>query len=1093
MKSLIFPISYMFLGFLSTCLGRTAITNITTDQIALLAIKNHIITSDPHHQILFRNWSLNENPSASSVCNWSGVACGSRHHRVTALNISYMGLSSTIPPQLGNLSFLVSLDISGNDFHGEIPEELSRLRRLKVLNFLINNLSGQIPSWIGSLHELRYLGLMNNSFTGIIPPSISNLSNLEQLTLAGNSLQGNIPKGIGNLVNLRELDLEENRISGPIPHEIFNISTLEVFALTNNKLSGNLPMSMCNRLKNLYWLNLSWNRLNGNIPSNLSQCSELQMLSLSVNQFGGYIPKEIGSLNALQQLYLNSNNLEGVIPEEFGDLSNLAMLTLDNNSLSGSIPIRIFNISTINMISLPLNNLSGNLPSHICGKLFNLEYLYLQSNNLHGVVPESISNCSNLIEVDLSENKFVGGIPNTLGNLRLLEWLDLGSNYLTSNSQPLKLEFMDSLTNCKFLRMLSVGDNLLDGYLPKSVGNLSSFLENFYVEINRIKGKIPEEMGNLSRLTMLSLEKNRLTGSIPETFKGLQKLQELYANDNELDRAMFEKLCELPKLALIYLSGNKILEPIPECLGNVTSLRYLHLGSNKINSIIPPNLLNLKDLLELNLSRNLLSGSLPPEVGNLKASVRLDFSNNDLSLGIPNTIGGLQNLEYLSLAFNGLQGTIPESMGKMIGLNLLDLSHNNLSGTIPMTLEKLSYLVYFNVSYNNLSGEIPLDGPFQKLTSESFMSNKALCGAQRFHVPPCQRTSPHKTRGHRMMKVLFVLLGLAFVVGVIAFVCVYIRFVRKGKVLRMSDSGLLASKERFSYYQLARATDGFHERNLLGKGSFGSVYKGVIDEGRVVAIKVFNLEIQGAFKSFDTECEVLRNLRHINLTKVISNCSAPDFKALILEFMPNGSLEKWLYSHEYFLNIIQRLDIMIDVSVAVEYLHNGYLTPVVHCDLKPSNVLLDQDMVAHVSDFGISKFMSHEDSITYTQTIATFGYIAPEYGLEGLISPKCDVYSFGIMLMEVFTGKKPNDDAFDGKFNLRTWVNDSMSCGFAAVVDTNILSADEVNFTQKMQCIYSIMELALNCTHDSPRERSNIKDVVVALKKIKLQILMHHP
>lgn len=183
--------------------------------------------------------------------------------------------------------------------------------------------------------------------------------------------------------------------------------------------------------------------------------------------------------------------------------------------------------------------------------------------------------------------------------------------------------------------------------------------------------------------------------------------------------------------------------------------------------------------------------------------------------------------------------------------------------------------------------------------------------------------------------------------------------------------------KKITYHELLHATDGFNESNLLGMGGFGSVYKGILTNGMILAVKVFNFQIEGAFKSFDTECEILRNIRHRNLTKVISSCSNLDFRALVLEYMPNGSLEKWLYSHNYFLDILQRLDIMIDVACALDYLHHGYSTPSVHCDLKPSNVLLDEDMVAHVSDFGIARFLDEGHSIAQTKTLATFGYIAP--------------------------------------------------------------------------------------------------------------------
>ncbi|KAM3393979.1 hypothetical protein P3S68_002980 [Capsicum galapagoense] len=229
---------------------------------------------------------------------------------------------------------------------------------------------------------------------------------------------------------------------------------------------------------------------------------------------------------------------------------------------------------------------------------------------------------------------------------------------------------------------------------------------------------------------------------------------------------------------------------------------------------------------------------------------------------------------------------------------------------------------------------------------------------------------------------------------------------------------------RISYDELIQATDDLSENNLIGSGSFGSVYKGILGCGTAIAVKVFNLQLDAAFKSFDSECEVLRRLRHRNLVKVITSCSNLDFKVLVLEYMPNGSLEKYLYSYNFFLDTKQRQSIMIDVACALEYLHHGCSLPVIHCDVKPSNVLRDEDMVAHLSDFGISKLLGEDQGELYTKTLATLGYIALEYGLDGLVSAKCDVYSYGVMLLETFTRRKPNE--FDGDLRLKQWVSYSL-------------------------------------------------------------------
>ncbi|KAK4733159.1 hypothetical protein R3W88_007420 [Solanum pinnatisectum] len=622
--------------------------------------------------------------------------------------------------------------------------------------------------------------------------------------------------------------------------------------------------------------------------------------------------------------------------------------------------------------------------------------------------------------------------------------------------------------------------------LPVSAGNLSTSLILFYAHNCKIKGRIPNEVGNLSSLLDLDLSGNNLVGSIPRTIGNLQNIQRFNMSDNKLTGFIEDHICKLQHLGDIFLGQNQLSGSLPNCLGNVTSLRQILMGSNKLSSNIPTSLGNLKDLVVLDLSSNNMVGSLPTEIGNLKAVTRMDLSMNQFSNRIPRETGGLQNLVHLSLRHNKLQGSIPDSMSNMVGLEYLDISHNNISGTIPMSFEKLQYLKYFNVSVNKLHGEIPLRGPFKNLSSQFFINNEALCGLSRFSVPPCPTSSTHRSNRKNML-VLFLLLGIALVFVPTTFVFLWIRYRRGKRSPQQADLLSMATTERIPYYELLQATDSLSESNLIGSGSFGSVYKGVLRSGTAIAVKVFNLQLEAAFKSFDTECEVLSGLRHRNLVKVITSCSNLDFKALVLEYMPNGSLDKYLYSHNYFLDIRQRLSIMIDVACALEYLHHGCSSPVIHCDLKPSNVLLDEDMVAHLSDFGISKLLGEDESNLYTKTLATFGYIAPEYGLDRLVSVKCDVYSYGIMLLETFTRRKPNE--FEGDLSLKQWVSHSLPEVVMDVVDANLVTPTDNRLQKGLDVVAAIMKVALDCCAESPARRTNMKDVVGMLQKIKIQLL----
>ncbi|XP_044495790.1 putative receptor-like protein kinase At3g47110 isoform X1 [Mangifera indica] len=1126
--------------------------NIFTDQQALLALKVHI-THDPTN-LLSANWS-----SATSVCNWIGIRCGARHHRVTALNISYFHLTATLPPQLGNLSFLSSLSIQNNSFHGAIPDELARLRQLKHLQLSNNNFNNiEIPLWLGSLTKLQFLGLNEVKFSGTIPEALGNLSSLERLHLDHNQLSGSIPTSIFNISSLQVLNLYHSQLSGSFPSIFFNMPSLVRIDLGDNGLSGGLTETNFDNLPSLEILYLDGNMFSGQIPSNLSECRNLQSFALSYNYFTGAMPKEIGKLSQLREIFIGHNRLQGEIPKELGNCTQLESLMLPNNQLTGAIPNDIGNLIQLSTIYLDYNNIQGPLPKEIgnltqleqmyisdnklqgeipseIGNLHNLQYLILSYNNLVGVVPTTlfnismmkrlsvlanklslsgilssnielpnlealylgsngfsgrfpnfVFNSSKLSKLDISDNSFSDFIPTTIGNLRNLEWLVLSDNFLTSSSP--NLSFLSSLTLCKNLKHLGLNGNPLNGILPSSIGNLSISLESIQMINCNITGNIPKEIKKLKNLIDLQLKNNELTGSIPVTLGGLQKLQGLNLGNNKLEGTIPDELCGLNKLCDLRLDGNKMFGSIPACIGNLSRLRKLSLAFNRLTSFIPSTLWHLEDILHFNLSSNFLNGSIPLEIEALKVAVDIDLSRNLLSGNIPNNIGRLNNLQNLSLGYNRLEGSIPESIGDLTSLAFLDLSRNNLSGDIPMSLEKLVYLKYLNVSYNRLSGKIPEKGSFENFLAESFMGNLALCGSPKLQVPPCKTSSTHrKSRAKRVIILIVLPLSIAVTVLILPFVLTKIlkKSTKPPTNVEMSSQH---TWRRISYQELMRATDGFNENNLLGRGSYGSVYKGRLDDdGMDIAVKVFHLHFDGAIKSFEAECELLSSIRHPNLVTVISNCRNDDFKCLILEYMPNGSLEKCLYSENITLDISQRLNIMIDVASGLEYLHFGYSTPIVHCDVKPNNVLIDENLTAHLSDFGIAKLLGEEDSMTRTQTLATIGYMAPEYGREGKVSRKGDVYSYGIMLMETFTRKKPTDEIFIGEKSLRSWVGESLYSTVMQVLDADLLIRDDEHFSSKEACVSSILSLAIECTRESPLERINIKEVAARLIKIRVE------
>ncbi|XP_016454974.2 uncharacterized protein LOC107779138 isoform X1 [Nicotiana tabacum] len=1117
----------LFFIFQYYSISISAATSNETDHEALLAFQN-LVTSPSH--FLAKYWTRN-----TSFCSWFGVTCSTKRQRVVALTLPNLHLQGKISPSLANLSFLRELNLANNNFHGSIPYGIGQLPRLRLIDIQNNQLQGSIPTsllqhhrvevislafnklsgemWKGPWYvpELRVLDLTNNSLTGIIPPTIGNATRLLNFSLSGNGINGNIPKEIGNLSQLTELSLTDNQLTGFIPATMFNISSLLAIHLRNNSLSGPLLLGEGNILSNLKFLSVSHNQISGHIPSNICQLRELQVLSISFNKIIGEIPKNIGCLAKLEEIYIGDNpisgtipaslgnistmqylscvnsHIEGPIPSEMGKLSNLRELDFDLNNLNGQIPKDIFNISSLEFVAFTSNKLSGRIPSTTGLHLPNLKELVLGGNKLEGEIPPHITNASNILHLELTDNFFTGTIPTNLGNLRELQELLLSNNQFTNEQSEQELRFLNSLVDCRMLRTLEVSFNPLNGVLPNSIGNLSSTVEILGIEDARISGFIPKGIGNMTALTTLNFQGNNLTGSIPPEVGKLKQLQGLYLNNNKLHGRISEVACNLSNLVQLYLQDNELSGLVPTCMGNLSMLQTLYLDSNKFSSIFPPSIWKMSGLLYLGVSRNSIEGQVSPDIGKLKAIVELDLSGNSFSGMIPSQFGELQNLKSLNISNNSFSGPIPLSFANLISLEHLDLSRNALSGTIPKSLEKLSYLRSINVSFNDLEGEIPNGGIFANSTAQSFIGNKGLCGMHVLKVPACAITKPrhHPKSKKLVLKIIVPVVTSSFVIFLLVSICIMKRQ-KKEKSKDVEKVPEIRTYQLVSYWEIQRATNNFDGSNLIGVGGSGSVYKGTLSSGTVVAIKVLDLQNEEVCKRFDTECEVIRNVRHRNLVPVITTCCSDCIRAFVLPFMPNGSLDNCLYKEDFHLNLVQRVIIMLDVAVAIEYLHHGHHTPIVHCDLKPANILLDEEMVAYVSDFGISKILAVSKSMAHTKTLGTLGYIAPEYGSEGIVTTSGDVYSYGIMLMEVLTKRRPADEEiFNENLCLRRWIKQTFPRTVMEVVDANLFHEEEQITCESEICIASIIELGLDCTKEKPESRISMKDVVKRLNKIK--------
>jgi serine/threonine protein kinase len=364
---------------------------------------------------------------------------------------------------------------------------------------------------------------------------------------------------------------------------------------------------------------------------------------------------------------------------------------------------------------------------------------------------------------------------------------------------------------------------------------------------------------------------------------------------------------------------------------------------------------------------------------------------------------------------------------------------------------------------------------------------------------------------------MILLLSLFLLLVVIISVLILHRLRKNKREPSIKSSSRKGAALKVTYQMIVEATGAFSSDNLIGSGSFGSVYRGIFHpDETVVAVKVLYLHQPGALKSFVAECEALKDIRHRNLVKILTVCSSIDFqnnefKALVYEFMANGNLDRWLHPIEnrediISLNLIQRINIAIEVAFALDYLHNHCHKPIVHCDLKPSNVLLDNEMTAHVSDFGLARYVQENGSQANQSSTSfglkgTIGYAAPEYGTGCKVSIYGDVYSYGILLLEMFTGKRPTDESFNDELNLHKFVEMGLPDRITEILDPTIISIgeeDEADVTelessnmlkskidQIQECLISILGIGVACSVDSPRERMEIGDVVRELRLIK--------
>ncbi|CAM8929958.1 unnamed protein product [Rhodiola kirilowii] len=965
----------------------------------------------------------------------------------------------------------------------------------------LSEIGGALSSWNASMHFCEWQGitcgkrhkrvtiiiLEEEKLNGVVSPSIGNLTFLRGLYLTNNSLHGEIPKQIGQLWRLQNLSLAANSFEGQIPVELSNCSNILSMSFMKNNLSGRIPFQFVS-LSKITWFDIGGNNFVGEMPSFFRNFSYLSLLDLRFNYFHG----EIG------------DSLQGLL--------RLNVLSLSGNSFSGMIS-QLYNLSSLDRLLLHSNHFTGTLAKDMDVSFPKLTWFSIWNNSFTGIIPSSLSNMSELSVCQMHGNRLWGRVPDDLGKLKNLWVLNLYNNSLGSE-MPNDLSFIDSLTNCTNLETLYLAKNMFSGPLSDSIGNFTS-LQRFSIANNYITGPIPERIGELSSLSAVDFGGNILTGTIPTSIGKLANLSLLFMGQNNLNGEIPSSIGNLINLFYVDLSSNSLVGNIPTALGSCKGMQSIDISNNHLTGNLPEDVFTqFKDLNWCDLSHNSFSGTLTTFVfgGLLKNLNFLNAAYNKISGEIPAQLGQLLGLEYLYLIGNSFNGSIPPSLGNLRGLRFLDLSNNSLSGSIPKELTYIGGLQNLNLSFNQLEGEVPW---FKNVTQLSVTGNKNLCGGNsELQLQPCLRSRAGKAFSRKVIIAITLSAIGSFSILLLLFIFLCIRKKQKKGNIDGSTKGY----KRVNYAELLKATENFAESNLVGTGSFGDVYRGCIldeNERKLIAVKVLKLSKHGATKSFTSECKVLRRIRHRNLLRIITSCSSldhkgNDFKALIFDFMSNGNLDSWLHFSDQqqremrVLSLAKRVEIAIDVGCALDYLHNGCETAIIHCDLKPSNILLDDDMVAHVGDFGLAKLLhcvtgnlSEGESLS-TAIKGSIGYVAPEYGTGATISAQGDIYSYGVVLLELITGKRPTDDMFNNGMSLRSFCERAISSDevdVEEVIDNRLLNEiQEAAQTQRISeqvkleyhtILVSFVEIGISCSTESSKDRMDIQSVVRRLERIR--------
>ncbi|XP_050367617.1 probable LRR receptor-like serine/threonine-protein kinase At1g56140 isoform X2 [Argentina anserina] len=860
--------------------------------------------------------------------------------------------------------------------------------------------------------------------------------------------------------HITQLKVYSMDVVGVLPDELWTLSYLFNLNLAQNYLTGPLSASIGN-LTSMQYLSLGINALSGELPKELGELTELISFAIGTNNFSGPLPAELGSLTKLQQLYLDSSGVSGEIPSTFANLKSLQTVWASDIELSGSIPDFIGNWSKLTSLRFQGNSFEGPIPSALSNLTSLTELIITDLSTTNGSSSLGfIKDMKSLYLLVLRNNNISDSIPSNIGEYQKLAHLDLSFNNLTG-------QIPDSLFNLSSLSILFLGNNKLNGTLPESK---SSSLLNVDLSYNNLVGSIPSWVNGTS--LQLNLVANNFTldsSNSSDLPSGLNCLQRGFpCNWGSGIFSNFAIKCGGPQItssnSIVYETDNETLGPATYFVNDESRWAVSNVGYFTNNN-------NPKYTI---LSTSQFKNTLDSEL----------FQTARLSASSLRYYGlGLENGNYtVNLQF--AEQDILDSTWKSLGRRVFDIYiQGNLvlknfdvrkeAGGSFLAVQK-EYMVQVSDNYLEIhlfwAGKgtccVPAQGTYGPIIS-------AISATPDFEPTVSDHIPTNKKKNWTGLIVGIVVGGGVLILMMVAF---YI--VKRRKRPNFDDVeellGIDIGPLTFSYSALKSATNDFSLENKLGEGGFGPVYKDTLNDGRVIAVKQLSAASHQGKSQFVTEIATISAVQHNNLVTLYGFCAEGVKRLLVYEYLVNNSLDHALFGKKSLnLNWSTRFDICLGVARGLTYLHEESRLRIVHRDVKASNILLDSDLIPKISDFGLAKLYDNKMTHISTGVAGTIGYLAPEYAMRGHLTEKTDVFAFGVVALEIVSGRPNSDPSLEeDKMYLLEWAwNLHENNREVELVDYRLSEFNEEEAKR-------IMKIGLLCTQTSPMLRPTMSGVV---------------